>query len=133
MADSVQQKKQLIEQATKATYAIFRKARRHSLPVDIQLKLSDSLVLPILLYCDIWGSEKLEVIEQVHLTFCKIIFCVKKSTPNFMIYGELGRFPLKYKIYSKIINYWKVTNKSYQLLHTNSCLVSMKMIFLYLD
>ena len=24
-----------------------------------------------------------------------------------MIYGELGRFPLKYKIYSTIINYWK--------------------------
>ena len=27
----------------------------------------------------------------------------------------------------------KVTNKSYQLLHTNSCLVFMKIIFLYLD
>ena len=24
-----------------------------------------------------------------------------------MIYGEFGRFPLKYNIYSKIINYWK--------------------------
>ena len=24
-----------------------------------------------------------------------------------MIYGELGRFTLKYKIYSRIINYWK--------------------------
>ena len=53
MADFDQQKKQtqhkqqqLIEQATKAMYAIFRKARRHRLPVDIQLKLFDSLVLP---------------------------------------------------------------------------------------
>ena len=55
MADSVQQKKLLIEQATKAMNAIFRKARRHIFPVDIQLKLFDSLVLPILL----------------HLTFCK--------------------------------------------------------------
>ena len=89
-------------------YAIFRKARRHSLPVDIQLKLFDSLVLPILLYCcEIWGFEKFEDIEQVHLTLCKTILCVKKSTPNVMIYGELGRFSLKYKIYSRIINYWK--------------------------
>ena len=65
--------KQLIEQATKAMYAIFKKARRHSLPVDIQLKLFDSLVLPILLYCcEMWSFEKLEDIEQVHLTFCKL-------------------------------------------------------------
>ena len=87
-------------------YAIFQKARQHSLPVDIQFKLFDSLVLPILLYCcEIWGFEKLEDIEQVHLTFCKKNLCVNKSTPNFMIYGELGRFPLMYKIYSRIINY----------------------------
>ena len=78
------------------------------MPVDIQFKLFDSLVLPILLYCcEIWGFEKLEDIEQVHLIFYKIILCVKKSTPNVMIYGELGRFPLKYKIYSRVINYWK--------------------------
>ena len=77
------------------------------LPVDIQLKLFDSLVLPILLYCEVGGFEKLEDIEQVHLTFCKTNLCVKKSTPNFMIHGELGQFSLKYKIYSRIINYWK--------------------------
>ena len=74
------------------------------------------------LYCNEWklsvntskskivifrGFEKLEDIKQVHLTFCKIIFCVKKSTPKFMIHGELGWFPLKYKIYSRIINYMK--------------------------
>ena len=42
-------KKLLIEQATRAMYAIFRKARQHS------------VVLPILLYCcEIWGFEKLE-------------------------------------------------------------------------
>ena len=81
--------KQLIEQTTKAICAIFRKTRRHSLPVDIQLKLFDSLILPILLYfCDVWGFEKLEDIE----------FFVRKSTPNFIIYGELGRFLLKYNI-----------------------------------
>ena len=107
---------QLTKQATKA---IFRKVRRHSLTVDIQMKIIDSLELPILLYCcEVWGFEKLEDIEQVHLTFCKISFCVKKSTLNFMIYGELGRFPLKYKIYSRIINYWKrnIESKEQKLL-----------------
>ena len=60
----------------------------------------------------VWGFEKLEDIEQVHLTFCKQIICVKKSTPNFLIYGVLGRFPLKYEIYSRIINYWKINIES---------------------
>ena len=96
MAESVQQKnlKQLlIEQSTTAVYAIFRKARLHSLAVNIQLKLVHSLVLPILLYC------------------CEI--CVfEKSTPNFMIYGELDRFPLKYKAHSRIIIYRKRTIES---------------------
>ena len=70
-------------------YGIFRKERRHSLPVYIQLKLFDSLALPILLYCcEVWGFEKLENIEQVHLTFGKIILCVKKCTPNFIIYAS---------------------------------------------
>ena len=83
MADSVQQKKQnkkqLIEQATKAT--------QHILHVDIELKSFDSLILPILLYCcEVWGFEKLED-RKVHLTFCNRILCVKNNTLNFMIYG----------------------------------------------
>ena len=123
-------KKQLIKQATKAMYGIFRKARRLDLPVDIQLKLFDSLVLPILMYCcEVWGFEKLEDIEKVHLTFCKRILCVKNSTPNFMIYGELGRFPLKNKIYSRIINYWKrnIDSKEQKL----SVIIYKVLFFLY--
>ena len=50
------------------------------MPVHIQLKLFDSFVLPILLYCcEVWGFEKLEDIEQVHLTFLKLILCVKRT------------------------------------------------------
>jgi hypothetical protein len=35
-----------------------------------------------------------EVLERVHLKFCKILLNLKSSTPNYMVYGELGRYPI---------------------------------------
>jgi hypothetical protein len=53
---------------------------------------------PILLYgSEIWGYENIKIIEQVHLGFCKRILKVRYSTPNFMVCGELGRYPLEIK------------------------------------
>lgn len=31
----------------------------------------------------------------MHLQICKRILKVRNSTPNFMVYGELGRFPME--------------------------------------
>jgi hypothetical protein len=44
--------------------------------------------------CEIWGFSNLDTIERVHLKFCKLLLHLKKSTPNFMIYGELWTFVL---------------------------------------
>ena len=77
------------------------------IPVNIQLKLFDSLVEPILLYgSEIWGYENLQIIEKVHLQFCKQIFNVKKSTPNVMVYGELGRIPLEIQVKLRMVSFW---------------------------
>ena len=36
-------------------------------------------VTPILLYgCEIWGFSKLDIIEKVHLKFCKLSLNLKK-------------------------------------------------------
>ena len=40
----------LIEQARRASFAVIKKSRKFSLPVDLQLKLFDHLIAPILLY-----------------------------------------------------------------------------------
>lgn len=64
--------------------------------MDIQIDLFDKTVKPILLYgSEIWGLGNLDVIEQVQLKFYKHIFGLKSSTPNYMVYGELGVFPVK--------------------------------------
>ena len=80
----------MVDQAQKALYALYRKIYNLAIPVDLQLKLFDSLVTPILLYSsEIWGFGCISNIEKIHLQFCKRVLSVRSSTP-FMVYGELG-------------------------------------------
>ena len=68
------------------------------------------MVTPILLYgCEIWGYEKFEILEQLHLKFLKLASGLKNSTPNFMVYGELVRFPFSILIHKRMISYWYKT------------------------
>jgi len=46
----------------------------------------DKTILPILLYVsEIWSFETIDIIERVHLRFCKLILHLKQSTPNCMV------------------------------------------------
>lgn len=88
-------------------YEIIKKARTLNLSIDCQMDMFDKMVLPIMLYgSEIWGFEKLDILEKVHLKFCKLILKVKKSTPSFIVYGELGRYPLYVYVKSRMISYW---------------------------
>jgi len=50
------------------------------------------------------------------LKFCKRVLKVRNTTPNFMVYGELGRFPLEVKIKVRMILYWcKLVNNESKL------------------
>lgn len=96
----------LAAQAQKSLYGIYRIIRNQNIPIDLQLKLFDSMVEPILLYgSEIWGFENLKNIEQVHLSFCKRILKVRSTTPNYMVYGELGRFPLEIKVKLRTVSF----------------------------
>jgi hypothetical protein len=81
--------------------------RKHGLLVKIQLDLVDKMVKPILLHgCEVWGFSNNVIIEKVHLKFCKLLLHLKSSTSSYMIYGELGRYPLEINIASRIISFW---------------------------
>ena len=100
-------KKAQADKATRAMYDILKKGRLHNLSIKCQLELFDKVVKPILLYgCEVWGHGNNAVIERVHLKFCKLLLKLKKSTPDFMVYGELGRYPLDVNIKLRTINYW---------------------------
>ena len=100
-------KKYLCDQARKAMFSVFKKARKLCLSLDLQLHLFDSMISPILLYgSEVWGCENVDIINQFQLKYCKMLLKLKKSTPNIMIYGELGRMPMDCIIKSRVLNYW---------------------------
>lgn len=88
-------------------YAILRKIRNISLPVDLKLKLFDTMILPIVTYgSEVWGFENVKIIEKLHVQFCKKIMRLRNSTPNYMVYGELGRYPIEIEINVKMVCFW---------------------------
>lgn len=122
-------RKFLKEQAIKAMYSLIQNCRRNNISIECQLEMFDRAILPILLYgSEIWGFENIDLLEQVHLRFCKTIPRLKLSTPNIIIYGELGRFPLSLAVKIRMVKFWcrlegrednKFSSILYKLLYIN--------------
>ena len=74
-------------------YSVLRKSISLHLPIDLQIKLFDSLVLPILLYgSEIWGYDNHENFEKLQRKFCKLILNVSNRSSTNMVFGDLGRY-----------------------------------------
>jgi hypothetical protein len=75
--------------------------------VSVFFKLFDAQVKPMLLYAaEIWGLSRYQVVESVHMFACKRLLNVSVKTPNTMVYGELGRYPLYIDSAIYAIRYW---------------------------
>ncbi len=112
--------KYLCDQARKAMFSLLKKARKLCLDFDLQLQLFEATIVPILLYgSEVWGCGNVLVIKQFQLKFYKMMLKLKQSTPNVMVYGELGVLPVEQLIQARILNYWaKVVNsKSDRICH----------------
>ena len=71
--------KRLFDIASRAMFGLIKKGRRLCLNTDVMLKLFDTTILPILLYsCEVWGFSNINLIERLHLRFCKLLLNVKK-------------------------------------------------------
>ena len=88
-------------QALKVFYGILRQiSKLGDLNMNSYFKIIDVKIKPILLYgSEIWGLNCFTKLEMVHLFACKKFLGVKQNTPNIMIYGECGRFPLYIESY----------------------------------
>ena len=68
-----------------------KEARKLNLPIAMQLALSDTMVVPILLYgVDMWGSENCNFIEHFHMKFCKTILKVTKKYSSLYDWWGIG-------------------------------------------
>lgn len=96
-----------IKQGTKAMYSLLTKCRRLCLPIDITCELFEKLVVPVLTYgCEIWGCGNLIPLEIFYKKFLKIILKLNTQTPSVIVYGEVGKLPIRTIIYRRMISYW---------------------------
>ena len=105
-------------QAHRAMFALLTKARRLHLPVDILCDLFEKTVVPILLYgCEIWGHANISEIEVFYKKFLKSTLGLAKTTPDCMVYGEVGKMSLQYVIDKRMVNFWLkvIMGKSFKL------------------
>ena len=105
-------------QGRKCVFGITKVCNENYLNTESKLSVFDTYVSSVLNYgSEIWGFHNAKDIETVHTKYCKQILKVKRNTPNFMVYCELGRLPMIVIRKLRIIKYWV------KLLKTNNCIL----------
>ena len=100
----------LLASALKATFGLHRQcANLRTIDPRLKCQLFDALVYPILSYgCEIWGSNSLygEDLERWHRQFMRQVLGLPSHSPSSMLYGELGRMPLRHRWYKQTLRFW---------------------------
>ena len=100
--------KDLNDRALRAMFLLMKKTRKLSLPIDLVIDLFDNTVLPVLTYgCEVWGFHCLDLIDRLQLRFYKSILKLRASTPTFMVYGEVGKYPVELHIKLRMLLFWQ--------------------------
>ena len=79
----------------------------HNRKPDVFFKLFDAQIQPSLLYAsELWGFKKQISVERAHLFACKRFLNVSSRSPNNLVYGETGRYPLIVNSTIRALKYW---------------------------
>ena len=95
--------KALLDQALRATTSLLALFKCVSFDLKNRISLFHSLVT---YGSEVWGVQGLHCIDKVHIKFLKILLGVKQQTPNYAVYGELGRFPLSVICKERAVKFW---------------------------
>ena len=99
---------EFVGRAKAKVYSIFKTLKiLDKFNISIFFQLFDCQVIPTLLYAsEVWGLVPYDQPESVQMFACKKLLSVRKQTPNCLIYGEMGRFPLSIESKLRAIKYW---------------------------
>ena len=100
--------KENINKARKAMYTLRRNFKNNYIPIDCQIDIIEKTVEPILLYgAEIWGycNNCLKLIDQFYLKTLKSLLGLRKSTPTYMVYAEIGKYPCSIEIKMRILRF----------------------------
>ena len=96
-----------VKQAERALYALRSKIRRLNLPLDIAIHLFNHTITPILLYgSEVWAFEDTEQLDVFQRKFLKEEMGLRRSTPNCMVYGEVGQSKISQLANQRMLSYW---------------------------
>ena len=67
----------------------------------------NTIVKPILLYgCEVFCFANVSSLESFYLSLLNKILVVRKSTPSYMVYGEVGCRPLRVEVRERACSFW---------------------------
>ena len=98
-----------------------------SFDTTVFFQLFDAQIKPMLLYAsEVWGTSMLANIETAHLFACKRLLSVSDKTPNYIVYGETGGYPLYIDITVSSLRYWFKLSKMPMTRFPKQALVMLK-------
>ena len=81
--------------------------RLQSMKTNVFIRMLEAQVVPTLLYgAELWGLENPRKVETAHAFALKKFLGLSTKTPNHMVYGDLGRFPMQVYSCVRAIKYW---------------------------
>ena len=79
----------LYAKGLKAMNVLISNLKRYNTSPRVALQLFDAFVSPILYYsCEVSGFSRADILEKIHLRFCKSVLGFRQSTCNAAVYGS---------------------------------------------
>ena len=96
------------DQGRKAMFLLLSKGRQLQLSLGTYLQLFEKMVLPVLTYgCEVWGFEKLDVLDKLQLEFIRYVLKLNKCTPIAMLYAESGILPISTVVKGRMLKFYQ--------------------------
>ena len=121
-------KEELVAQARRALFTLYNVQNKlGTFSINDAFKLFDTMILPILTYAaEIWGYDYSIQIEKVHDRFCSQFLNLPRYTYSVLSRGEVGRLPLCFNYYTKVIKYWLRLLKMENSRYPRQCYIMLK-------